>query len=99
MMEKYGTKIQNRWYLYIIKCRDGSLYTGITTNVKRRLDEHQENKGAKYLRGRGPLSVVFKDLIGSHAMALKAESLVKKLPRYKKEQLILAGSWEANKKT
>ena len=94
-MDNAGTKVQNRWYLYIIKCRDGSLYTGITTNVERRLAVHRENRGAKYLRGRGPLSLVFKKRIGSHATALKAECLVKKLPRFKKERLIRTGSWDA----
>ncbi len=87
----------NQWYLYIIKCRDGSLYTGISTDVKRRLAAHRDNKGAKYLRGRGPLSLVFSKKIGSRALALKVESMVKKLPKHKKERLIRTGSWERDK--
>ncbi len=95
MTVKIDTKIQGPWYLYIVRCRDGSLYTGISTDVKRRLAEHRENRGAKYLRGRGPLSLVFKKIVGSHTVALKTERLVKKLPIYKKERLIRTGSWDA----
>lgn len=87
----------NQWYLYIIKCRDGSLYTGISTDVKRRLAIHQDNRGAKYLRGRGPLVLVFEKKIGSRALASQVENLVKKLPKHKKEQLIRTGSWKRDK--
>ncbi len=87
----------DKWYLYIIKCNDDSLYTGITTDVKRRLAAHRENKGAKYLRGRGPISLVFKTMIGSRSLALKVERLVKRLPKHKKERLIQTGSWDADK--
>lgn len=96
MTVKTDAKIQGPWYLYIVRCRDGSLYTGITTDVNRRLAEHRENRGAKYLRGRGPLSLVFKEIVGSHTVALKAERLVKRLSRYKKEQLIRTGYWNRN---
>jgi len=77
-----------KWYLYIVRCCHGSLYTGIATDVERRFAEHQANKGAKYLRGRGPLKLVFKKQIGKRDLALKAEGLVKKLPKIKKEKLI-----------
>ncbi len=87
----------DQWYLYIIKCNDDSLYTGITTDVKRRLAAHRENKGAKYLRGRGPISLVFETMIGSRSLALKVERLVKRLPKHKKERLIQTGSWDADK--
>ena len=87
----------DQWYLYIIKCHDGSLYTGITTDVKRRLATHRKNRGAKYLRGRGPLSLVFETMIGSRALALKVERLVKKMPKHKKERLVRTGSWDADK--
>lgn len=79
-----------KWYLYIVRCRNGSLYTGIATDVERRFAEHQENKGAKYLRGRGPLELVFKKQIGKRELALKIERLVKKLSRLKKEKLLKA---------
>jgi putative endonuclease len=65
------------WYVYILRCGDGSLYTGIATDVVRRLAEHQTNKGAKYLRGRGPLKLVFEKQVGSRSQALKIEHKVK----------------------
>ena len=77
-----------KWSLYIVRCRHGSLYTGIATDVERRFAEHQTNKGAKYLRGRGPLKLVFKKQLGKRDLALKIERLVKKLPKLKKEKLI-----------
>ena len=82
------------WHLYLIRCRDGSLYTGITTDVARRFAEHRENKGAgaKYLRGRGPLVLVFQKKLGSRSLALGMESRVKKLSRARKEELIRTGT-------
>ena len=82
------------WHLYLVRCHDGSLYTGITTDVARRFAEHQENKGAgaKYLRGRGPLVLVFQKILGSRSLALGMESKVKKLPKARKEELIRADS-------
>src|SRR4030042_415295 len=78
------------WHLYLIRCHDGSLYTRITTDVARRFAEHQENKGAgaKYLRGRGPLVLVFQKKLGSRSLALSVESKVKKLSKERKEELI-----------
>ncbi len=78
------------WHLYLIRCHDGSLYTGITTDVARRFAEHRENKGvaAKYLRGRGPLMLVFQKKLGSRSLALGVESKVKKLSKARKEELI-----------
>ncbi len=78
------------WYLYLVRCHDGSLYTGITTDVARRFAEHRENKGAeaKYLRGRGPLVLVFQKKLGSRSLALGVESKIKKLSKARKEALI-----------
>ncbi len=78
------------WHLYLARCHDGSLYTGITTNVARRFAEHQESgsTGAKYLRGRGPLTLVFQKKLGSRSLALGVESKVKKLSKARKEELI-----------
>ena len=78
------------WYLYLVRCHDGSLYTGITTNVARRFAEHQENNGAgaKYLRGRGPLTLVLQKKLGSRSLALGVESKIKKLSKTRKEELI-----------
>ncbi len=80
------------WYLYIVRCRNGSLYTGIATDVERRFAEHQANKGSKYLRGRGPLKLIFTKQIGKKELALKIERLVKRLPKLKKEKLIKANN-------
>lgn len=76
------------WCLYIVKCTDGSLYTGITLDIPRRLKEHQNGKGSKYLRGRGPLELVFSCRFESRNTALREEAKLKKWPRRKKEQLI-----------
>lgn len=76
------------WYLYILRCGDGSLYTGITTDVEKRLEAHRSGKGAKYTRGRGPLELVYRELCGTHSEALKRELRVKAMPR--EEKLLLA---------
>ncbi len=76
------------WKLYILRCGDGSLYTGITTDVERRLEAHRSGKGAKYTRGRGPLEVVYREECGDHSTALKRELDIKKLTREEKEKLI-----------
>ena len=78
------------WYLYIVRCRDGSLYTGISTDVGRRFAQHQGkgDTGSKYLKGKGPLSLVFETKVGSQSLALKVEGQVKKLPKAGKERLI-----------
>ena len=77
-----------RWFLYLIRCKDGSLYTGITTDVKRRFEEHKGSRGSKYLRGKAPLELVLKKKIGNKGLALKIEDRVKKLTKIKKELLV-----------
>jgi putative endonuclease len=78
------------WYLYMIRCRDGSLYTGISTDVGRRFSQHQGkgDTGSKYLKGKGPLSLVLEKKVGSKSLALKVEGRIKKLPKATKEILI-----------
>lgn len=78
----------NTWYLYILRCKDGSLYTGITTDVEKRLEAHRSGKGAKYTRGRGPLELVYREQCGTHSDALKRELAVKALTREQKQALI-----------
>jgi putative endonuclease len=79
-----------KWYLYIIKNRLNQLYTGITTSVERRFDEHhtQSPKCAKALKGKGPLSLEFSILVGDHSSALKAEIWLKKQSRKTKDKVI-----------
>lgn len=80
----------DQWWVYILRCRDGSLYTGITTNVTRRFAEHQAGgkKCARYLRGKAPLELVFYSPIGLKREALRVEKRLKKLPRPEKEALV-----------
>lgn len=80
--------MESVWYLYILRCKDGSLYTGITTNVEKRLEAHRSGKGAKYTRGRGPLELVYREACGSHSDALKREWQIKALPREEKMKLL-----------
>lgn len=75
--------------LYIVRCADGSLYTGIATNVRKRLAEHEAGaRGAKFLRGKGPLEVVFSENVGDRASALRLEYRVKQLTRTQKLALV-----------
>ena len=76
------------YIVYILRCGDGSLYTGITTDVKKRFTVHQSGKGAKYTRGRGPLEVVYTEECGDHSAALKRELEIKALTKEQKEILI-----------
>ncbi len=78
------------WYLYLVRCTNGHLYTGITTDVARRFSEHQSGgaKAAKFLRGKGPLTLMYQEVVGSHGDALRREIAVKKLSRAKKFALI-----------
>ncbi|MFQ5700806.1 MAG: GIY-YIG nuclease family protein [Acidobacteriota bacterium] len=78
------------WHVYLVRCGDRSLYTGIATDVSRRLAEHRAggNRAARYLRGRGPLELVFSSRVGSRTMALRVEKLIKKLAKADKETLI-----------
>ena len=80
--------MEQTWKLYILRCRDGSLYTGITTDVAKRFAAHNAGKGAKYTRGRGPLELVYSEDCGDHSTALKREAEIKKMPREEKIALI-----------
>lgn len=76
------------WHVYLIRTRQGSLYAGITTDVARRVAEHGKGKGAKCLRAKGPLMVVYQVEIESRELALKAEHRIKKLPKSNKEGIV-----------
>ncbi len=76
------------WSVYLLRCGDGSLYTGIAKDVSRRVAEHREGeKGAKYLRGRGPLDLIYQQEIGDRSLAAKIEHRVKRFPKEDKEDL------------
>lgn len=80
----------SNYSIYIIRCADDSLYTGIATDVERRFEEHErsEGKGAKYLRGRGPLRLVLEHEVGDRGDALRLEARIKRLSRARKEDLV-----------
>jgi putative endonuclease len=81
----------NDWYLYILRTATGMLYTGITTDVARRLQQHQNGKGAKSLRGKGELRLVFHCVAGDRSLASKLEYQVKRLSKKQKERLVQDG--------
>ena len=77
------------YYVYIVRCSDNSLYTGITTDINRRIREHNETKkGAKYTKSRRPVSLVYSALIGDRSSAQKEEYRIKKLSKIKKQKLV-----------
>lgn len=78
----------SEYSLYLVECRDGSLYTGIATDVSRRIKEHAQGaKGAKYLRGKGPLKLLYQQAIGDRSLASKVESRIKRLSKTQKSDV------------
>jgi putative endonuclease len=78
------------WHVYVLRAKNGSLYTGVATDVDRRLAEHEKarGKGAKSLRGRGPLRLAYRRPVGSRTLALRVEHGIKRLSKIEKEQLV-----------
>ena len=76
------------WCVYMLLCDDNTIYTGITNDLKKRFENHISGKGAKYLRGRKPLEIVYKENFQNRSMATKREREIKKLNRREKEALI-----------
>ena len=84
------------WFLYLIRTADNTLYTGITTDVQRRLAQHQAGKGAKALRGKEGLALAFFAEVGERGLALKLEYRIKQLSKRQKERLVAGdGTFEA----
>jgi predicted GIY-YIG superfamily endonuclease len=96
-LEKKGKALQRRkknaenWFLYILKCRDGSFYTGITKDLERRLKMHQNGKASRYTRTRRPVEMLYSEKCGNRSQALIRECEVKEWPRKKKEALTNGG--------
>ena len=89
LLQLFGVlKLDKSYYVYIIRCADGTLYTGSTDDVQRRLEVHRSGKGAKYTRGRGPLELVYSEQVKSWSQALRRESEIKKMTRLQKEEMI-----------
>ena len=79
------------WTVYMLKCVDTSLYTGITVDLERRLDEHSKGKGGKYTKHRGPFTLVFTERHETRSQALKREAAIKAMTRAEKLDLIGTG--------
>ena len=79
---------KENWWVYMLRCQDGTLYTGATCDIPRRLAAHNSGKGAKYTRGRGPVELVYTQACGTHSQALRREAAVKKLTRPQKWELV-----------
>jgi putative endonuclease len=78
------------WYLYVVECRDQTLYTGITTDISRRIQEHNAKKGAFYTQNKTPVELVYQEAMPNQSAARKREAEIKRLTR--KEKLELIGS-------
>ncbi|MCP4680050.1 MAG: GIY-YIG nuclease family protein [Deltaproteobacteria bacterium] len=80
------------WHVYILECADGSLYTGVTIDLERRVGEHNRGVGAKYTIGRRPVQLVYSERVGSRSEAGRREYAIKRLSRSQKLSLIRASS-------
>ena len=76
------------WLVYMLECSDNSIYTGITNNLEERLKTHQSGNGAKYLRGRLPIKLVYKENLINRSEATKRETYIKKMSKKEKKKLI-----------
>lgn len=92
--QEKSTTVTKAWFVYMVRCNDASLYTGITTDVARRVKEHQGGgKAAKSLRGKGPVQLVYRHEMPDQSQALQVEYKIKQLPKAMKERLV-AGKLE-----
>ena len=78
----------SRWFVYILRCKNGSLYTGITNNLEMRVAKHQAGTGAKYTRAFGPVKLVYKQAMKSATAARKREAEIKSWSKAEKEILV-----------
>jgi putative endonuclease len=83
-----NTTAEANWFLYILECCDGSFYTGVTTDIDRRLRKHQEGTASRYTRTRRPIVLVYQEECGTRSQSLERECAVKSLSRQRKEELI-----------
>lgn len=89
-----SSKTESSVFVYILRCGDGTLYTGVARDVERRLGQHRRGKGARYTRGRGPLELVYREKRASLSDALVREAEIKRWKRARKEKLILEGAYD-----
>lgn len=85
---KDGILFMDKHYVYILKCKDNSLYTGWTTDIEKRLKAHNSGKGAKYTKSRKPVELVYKEEFDNKSDALRREAAIKSLTRSQKLELI-----------
>ena len=78
------------WFVYVLRCRDGSLYTGATNNLKARVERHRAGKGARYTRAKLPVRLVYSEKARDRSAALRREAAIKRLPRSEKLALVRA---------
>lgn len=90
--------MEKKNYVYILKCADGTFYTGWTTDIEARIKTHNSGSGAKYTRGRRPVSLAYYEELPDRSAALKREAAIKRLPRDKKAELIAGCSIHKTKK-
>ena len=79
--------MEKQWVVYILECKDGTYYTGITDNLQHRLGVHGTSKGAKYTRGRGPFILCYREVCPDKSTALRREIQIKQLKREEKQRL------------
>ena len=91
MIQGMKTTGGKEWTVYILQCRDGSLYTGIAKDVQARVKQHSEGRGATYTRSRLPIILLYQQDSMTHSEALVREAEIKRLPRARKEEIILGG--------
>ena len=79
-----------KYFVYMLRCRDGSLYTGYTVDVQARIETHAQGRGAKYTRSRRPVTLAYAEALPDKTAALKREAQIKKLPKCEKEAMAAA---------
>jgi len=89
MIQGMKTTGRKEWTVYILRCRDGSLYTGIAKDVRARVKQHNEGRGAAYTRTRLPVRLLYQQASLTHSEALIREAQIKGMPRSKKEKIIV----------
>jgi len=90
MIRRMKPSGDKEWNVYVLRCGDGTLYTGVAKNVTARLEQHQEGKGAAYTRTHLPVQLVYEEAGFTHSEALVREARIKKLPKAHKEKLVKA---------
>lgn len=87
-MDKETNRVQKPWWVYIVKCSDGTYYTGIAPDINKRIEKHNSGNGAKYTRSREPVELLYYEEHENRSLATKREMQIKKLTRDQKKELI-----------